>query len=162
RPLVAPELGGPIDQSVDGRLEFGPGLMLADPDGALVEIELPPGWPGPTGVITLSRSVIPGEAPTRSKLAGVSWHDDLGGMGAGYARALRGELHSALGSADDPTSRAVVELVARARIDHHPMRVEHHPADWTLLVTSAEFGDKLPIGFRGCHAALETIATEAV
>ncbi len=28
------------------------------------------------------------------------------------------------------------------------------PADWTLLITSGEFGDKLPIGFRGCHAAL--------
>src|SRR5206468_2000363 len=35
--------------------------------------------------------------------------------------------------------------------------------DWTLLVTSAEFGDKLPIGFRGCHAALATLpaGTEA-
>ena len=27
-------------------------------------------------------------------------------------------------------------------------------ADWTLLVTSGEYGDKLPIGFRGCHMRL--------
>jgi ribokinase len=110
-------------------------------------------------VIGLSRSVIPAQAPQRLTLSGVAWHDDLGGMGAGYAKALSGELHSALGPSDDPTSRAVAELVARAGITHHPIGVAGKPADWTLLVTSAEFGDKLPIGFRGCHAALETIAT---
>ena len=38
---------------------------------------------------------------------------------------------------------------------HRPIRVADHPADWTLLITSGEFGDKLPIGFRGCHAAVE-------
>jgi ribokinase len=33
--------------------------------------------------------------------------------------------------------------------------VPDHPADWTLLITSGGFGDKLPIGFRGCHLAVD-------
>src|SRR5215213_2119537 len=78
RPLLEPELGGPLDQSVDGRLEFGPGLTLADPGGPLIEIDLPAGWPGPTGVVHLSRSVIPAQAPSCLRLRAVAWHDDLG------------------------------------------------------------------------------------
>jgi sugar/nucleoside kinase (ribokinase family) len=31
-------------------------------------------------------------------------------------------------------------------------------ADWTLLITSGPHGDKLPIGFRGCHAAVDPSA----
>jgi ribokinase len=75
-------------------------------------------------------------------------------MGAGFAAALGGELISALGPEDDPTSRAVADRLARAGVAHRPIRVPDRPADWTLLITSAGFGDKLPIGFRGCHAAL--------
>ena len=88
-------------------------------------------------------------------MIGVGWSDDLGGMGAGYAAALGGTLIERTGPEDDPTSRAVVRLLAREGIDHQPIRVPDHAADWTLLVTSGEHGDKLPIGFRGCHAALE-------
>jgi len=89
----------------------------------------------------------------------LAWQDDLGGMGAGYAAALNGTLCSALGPESDPTSRAISRRLAEAGIDHHPIRVAGRSADWTLLVTSGEFGDKLPIGFRGCHAAL---APEAI
>ena len=90
----------------------------------------------------------------------MGWSDDLGGMGAGYASALGATLIGALGPEDDPTSRAVVRLLAREGIDHQPIRVPDHAADWTLLVTSGEYGDKLPIGFRGCHAALELASFE--
>jgi ribokinase len=79
-------------------------------------------------------------------------------MGAGFAAALGGKLVSALGPEDDPTSRAVSERLAAAGVRHQPIRVPDCAADWTLLVTSGEFGDKLPIGFRGCHAALESVA----
>ena len=34
-----------MDQSVDGRLEFGPGLTLVDPSGATIEVVLPGDWP---------------------------------------------------------------------------------------------------------------------
>ncbi len=85
---------------------------------------------------------------------GLSWHDDLGGMGAGFAAALGGELVSALGSETDPVSVAAVSTrLGEYGIRHRPIRVPHQPADWTLLLTSGPFGDKLPVGFRGCHAA---------
>jgi ribokinase len=84
----------------------------------------------------------------------VSGHDDLGGMGAGFAAALGGELVSVLGLETDPVSLAVSSRLADAGIVHRPIRVNHRPTDWTLLVTSGKFGDKLAVGFRGCHDGL--------
>ncbi|MBV8318465.1 MAG: carbohydrate kinase family protein, partial [Planctomycetaceae bacterium] len=161
RPLVDPALSPPLDQSVDGRWEFGEGLTLMDPIGSRIVVELPGGWPGPTGVVALSRPLPGGPPPWWRAVRGLSWHDDLGGMGAGFAAALGGELVSAVGPEDDPTSRVVADLLARAGIAHRPVRVPGRPADWTLLVTSGGFGDKLPIGFRGCHAALGSVPHEA-
>jgi hypothetical protein len=161
RPLVEPGFGPPLDQSVDGLWEFGPGLVLTDPDGRSIVVDPPDGWPGPSGTVSLSRPIAIGPERSRRDVRGVSWHDDLGGMGAGYAAALGGELHSALGPEDDSTSRAVAGLLARAGIAHRPIRVPDRPADWTLLITSAEHGDKLPVGFRGCHAALGSLADRA-
>ncbi len=76
-------------------------------------------------------------------------------MGAGYAAALGGLLHSALGPESDPTSRAVAERLERYRVANRPIRIADRTADWTLLITSGEFGDKLAFGFRGCHDALD-------
>ena len=87
--------------------------------------------------------------------AAANWHDDLGGMGAGYAAALHGTLFNVLGPEDDPTSRTVSQRLSAVGIAHSAIRVPDHPADWTLLITSGEFGDKLPIGFRGCHQAVD-------
>jgi ribokinase len=56
----------------------------------------------------------------------------------------------------------VARLLEAQGIAHRPIRVAGQAADWTLLVTSGPFGDKLPIGFRGCHAALDTVAPEAL
>jgi ribokinase len=163
RPLHDPGHGPPLDQSVDGRWMFGEGLTLIDPGGRTIAVTLPDDWPGPTGRVVLSDPIgEPDDAtPWRREVKAVSWHDDLGGMGAGFAAALGGELIGALGPDDDPTSRVVTALLARQRIDHRPIRLAGHPADWTLLVTSGGFGDKLPIGFRGCHAALSPEAPAA-
>ncbi|WP_406695775.1 PfkB family carbohydrate kinase [Singulisphaera sp. Ch08] len=158
QPLLESELGGPLDQSVDGQIRFGPGLSLIDPDGGLMELELPADWPGPTGQIALAQVITPPTSSMRRKVRGVSWSDDLGGMGAGYAAALGGDLISALGSEDDQTSQIISAQLARHEITHRPIRLPEHPADWTLLITSGKFGDKLPIGFRGCHAALTSLA----
>jgi sugar/nucleoside kinase (ribokinase family) len=154
RRLIDPALGPPIDQSVDGEWKFSgtSSLLLVDPGGYMLEIVLPGDWPGPTGEVHLAR-------PAREGLHGrrvvhsLAWHDDLGGMGAGYAAALNGTLWCALGPESDPTSQAISRRLAEAGIHHEPVRVAGRSADWTLLISSGEFGDKLPIGFRGCHAA---------
>ncbi|SIO61061.1 ribokinase [Singulisphaera sp. GP187] len=158
QPLLASDGGGPLDQSVDGRLRFGPGLTLVDPDGGLMELELPADWPGPTGRVELWRTVAPPGSSLRRTVRGISWSDELGGMGAGFAAALGGDLVSALGAEADRTSQVVATQLLRHGIPHHPIRFPEHPADWTLLITSGKFGDKLPIGFRGCHAALTSLA----
>ncbi len=155
RPLVAPALGPPIDQSVDGSLGFAGGrnLELTDPSGYTIEIALPSGWPGPSGRIELERGIRAG-ATGRRAVSGLSWTDDLGGMGAGYATALAGTLCCALGPEDDLISQVIASLLDRQAIAYSTIRVADHGADWTLLVSSGMHGDKLPIGFRGCHAAL--------
>jgi ribokinase len=132
-------------------------IEIIDPSGNSIEITPPAGWPGPFGTVAVSAKLCPG-AGSRRTVKGLSMSEDLGGMGAGYARALQGTLFSALGSADDSTSRVVAAHLARHRLVHQPIRLEDRPADWTLLVTSGEHGDKLAIGFRGCHAALQSDA----
>jgi ribokinase len=155
RSLIAPSTGGTVDQSVDGRLRFDPtgGLTVVDPAGYRLLVELPDYWPGPTGEVTIDRAICEGMTGERS-VEGLAWHDDLGGMGAGFAAALGGELTSALGVDQDPLSEMIERLLASARIAHHAIRIPDREADWTLLISSGEFGDKLPIGFRGCHASL--------
>ena len=159
RPLVDPAFEGrPLDGSVDGRwLEAVEGLTLLDPLGNRLVVELPGDWPGPSGTVELSRPLSKRGGWSRT-IPALSWRDDLGGMGAGFAAALGGELVSALGPESDPTSRAIVRLLGTAGVAHRPIRVEGKPADWTLLITSGEHGDKLPIGFRGCHASLPDLA----
>ncbi len=161
RPLVEPASGSgsPIDQSVDGSLGFtgNSNLELVDAAGYTIEIAVPPGWPGPTGRIKLEQEIRAG-ATGRQAVSGLSWLDDLGGMGAGYAAALGGRVHSALGPRDDPISQVVEGLLDQQAIAHSAIRVPARPADWTLLVSSGGHGDKLPIGFRGCHAALDPVS----
>ena len=155
RPLIDPALGPPLDQSVEGVCEFGmnPVLDLFDPLGYTISIDLPAGWPGPTGAIRLNGSIGKGLRDRRF-VRGLAWNDDLGGMGAGYAAALGGQLYSALGPETDPRSQSILRKLVEYGLTHHPIRVNGATADWTLLVSSGPFGDKLPIGFRGCHASL--------
>jgi ribokinase len=162
RPLVSPELGPPLDQSVDGVARFAEGAIieLREPSGHVIEVALPEDWPGPSGTIELSYDLSTGRAGRRP-VRGTGWGDDLGGMGAGYASALKGRLHSALREERDATSEVVVRLLGEQEINHEPFRIRGHPGDWTLLVTSGEHGDKLAVGFRGCHAAIEADSIQA-
>jgi hypothetical protein len=155
RPLFGPFLGPPFDQSTDGEWKFTSTrrIDVIDASGYTLEIELPDDWPGPTGDVSLTTSLREGATGVR-RLRALDWHDDLGGMGAGYAAALEGTLFSALGPDGDPTSQAVSRRLKQFGITHKAIRVAERPADWTLLITSGEFGDKLPIGFRGCHQAV--------
>jgi len=156
RRLLASASDQPLDRSVEGR--FRPGkaeaLTLVDPTGAAIEIRPPDGWPGPLGIIDLDHEI--GAAPGElRRVEAVSWLDDLGGMGAGFASALGGTLVSALGPDADPMSRSISTLLDTHGVAREGPRVDGRSADWTLLVSSGEHGDKLAVGFRGCHAALE-------
>lgn len=153
-PLTAPGCGCPLDGSVEGALTPGRDLRLVDPIGGSITIDLPESWRGPTGTARLASPLVPGGGPWRRRVGASSWHDDLGGMGAGFAAALGGELVSVLGLETDPVGLAVSSLLADAGIVHRPIRVVDRPSDWTLLVTSGGFGDKLAVGLRGCHDGL--------
>jgi sugar/nucleoside kinase (ribokinase family) len=157
RPLVDPEHDASLDQSIEGVWTFGPGLKLVDDEGSSIKIELPADWPGPTGGVGLRGLLGASPGGWCRLVRGVAWHDDLGGMGAGFAAALGGTLVSALGAVDDPMSRCISNCLENEGVVHHAIRVEDRPADWTLLLTSGPFGDKLAVGFRGCHAAVETL-----
>ncbi len=160
RPLVDPGLDAPpLDGSVDGAwLARGDGLALLDPLGNRIVVGLPADWPGPSGTVGLSKALAVGHPGWTRAVRATAWADDLGGMGSGFAAALGGELISTLGPEDDPASRAISALLAGAGVAHHPIRAVGHAADWTLLITSGEHGDKLPVGFRGCHASLAGLA----
>ncbi|MEO6810178.1 MAG: PfkB family carbohydrate kinase [Isosphaeraceae bacterium] len=153
-PLIDPGLGGPLDGSIEGTLTPGPGLRLVDPLDGSITIDLPGSWLGPTGTVRLARPLVKGAESWNRKIVASSCHDDLGGMGAGFAAALGGELVSVLGPETDPVSLAVSSRLADAGVVHRPIRVKDRPTDWTLLVTSGGFGDKLAVGFRGCHDGL--------
>src|SRR4051794_36672928 len=133
RRLVDPALGGrPLDGSVDGTWAGpGDGLVLRDPAGSRIIVALPGDWPGPTGTVALGRPLSEATGWTREVVA-LDWGDHLGGMGAGFAAALGGELVSAIGPDDDPTSRAIAGLLRDHGIRHHPILVAGHAADWTL------------------------------
>jgi ribokinase len=159
RRLVDPDLGEqPLDGSVDGRMiQDGDWLLLIDPIANKLNLQIPPGWTGPTGTVELSRRLAKPPGGWSRTVRALNWQDDLGGMGAGYAAALGGELISALGPVSDPHSQAIADRLTKAGVTYHPIRVKDKTADWTLLITSGEHGDKLPIGFRGCHASLENL-----
>ncbi|HEU5118074.1 MAG TPA: sugar kinase, partial [Isosphaeraceae bacterium] len=161
-PLVDPSQGGPLDRSMEARGLSGDGssLRLVDSRGSILEIEPPPLWPGPGGSLRLAGALVTPGGWSR-QVRGTDWLDDLGGMGAGYAKALNGVLVSALGAESDPMSTRIRDLMDEAAVINRPVRVPDRAADWTLLVTSGASGDKLPIGFRGCHAALSELSTPA-
>ncbi len=166
-PLVASEQGGPLDRSQDGRLVdkaeiegIKPDLLtIADANRSRLVIAPPTGWPGPFGMIRLDDPLLADdlEPGWTRRLQATAWEDDLGGMGAGYAAAFEGTLISAVGPPDDPVTLTIQHKLAEVSTIAHSPIVMNHPADWTLLVTSGRHGDKLPIGFRGCHAALENL-----
>lgn len=151
-PLVPPEQGGPLDGSARAvvRNDRPGGLVLKDSVGQIIEVATPADWPGPTGTIGLAGPFL-GEPPAWDvrRVTAVSWTDDLGGMGAGYAAALGGELRCVLGDPADGRSETIVGLLDRHAVAHRALRRKGTEAEWSLVVSSGPHGDKLAIGFRG-------------
>ncbi|MDB5351619.1 MAG: sugar kinase, ribokinase [Planctomycetota bacterium] len=151
---------GTVDGSYDGQL-IGErrDIFIEDGDRTTINLSPPTGWPGPLGRIRLSRplSIERNRGENHRDAIGVAWNDDLGGMGAGFAAALQGELVSAVGSDDDEFTQAILARLEGEGIAHRPITVANRATDWSLIVSSGRFGDKLAIGFRGCHAALSNL-----
>ncbi len=148
RPLVDPAIGGVIDRSAPGRWEEGharPDLLITGLAEGEIQVEPPADWPGRLGTIRVGSEGGDGSCRT---VVGVAWHDDLGGMGAGFAKAFGGTLHLPLGDDEDPINHRILRLLDDAGIKCRPIHIPDRLGEWTLLVTSGEFGDKLPIGFR--------------
>jgi sugar/nucleoside kinase (ribokinase family) len=149
----------PLDRGILGRLGGESGerdLRLLAPDGSL-RIRVPSPGHGLGGDLIGLADPLGGGTPfgDRALTAAVP-EADLGGMGAGYAKAFDGVLISALGDPEvDPVSRQVTGLLRSHGIRARPIVVPGRAADWTLLATSGAHGDKLAVGFRGCHASLE-------
>ena len=120
-------------------IEDQTGKMGIDFDGANVEaiqtVNEPTAAPSSgSGVVAGVLSALASSSSTYTRKETILPADipvyALGGMGAGYAAALGGELISALGPEDDPASAAVAGLLARQQIPHTPVRVVGHPADY--------------------------------
>lgn len=178
-PLIDPTVGGAIDRSVTARPDFdslrsrmreptpdrldplafegGQGrrrddLIVYGLDEGEIRVDLPDDWPGPAAVFRADeRMLSKGEEATIRRVRGVAWHDDLGGMGAGYAKAFGGRLAWIAGEEGDVTGRVVSGLLDRHGIEHGPIHVPDRFSGWTLLITSGEHGDKLALGVRDPH-----------
>ncbi len=164
RPLIDPALGPPLDQSVDGEWKFGtnPTLELVDPADYTLEID-------PAGRLARAdRQSSPGTPDSRRRhTAGelcAVWPGRM--IWAGWEPATPPHCTGRCGAhwARNRTRRARRSHGdwPRLALIHQPIRVPGRSADWTLLISSGEFGDKLPIGFRGCHAALTPESLDAV
>ncbi len=149
-PMIDPAIGGVIDRSVMGRSvpscgEGKPSIGIIGLPEGLIHVALPDDWPGPFEVVTVGPC---GPSGSTRLLRCLDWHDDLGGMGAGFAKALGGTLNLVIGDGSDPTNERIIDLLQTADIEVEPLIVPGRACEWTLLITSGAFGDKLPIGFR--------------
>ena len=101
-PLVDPEQGPPIDQSVDGELGIGegPGLLLVDSSGGSIVIELPGDWPGPFGRVELRGNLWRLESSSGARYAAcpgtTTWE--------AWARATRRLCEERSGARSGPTT----------------------------------------------------------
>ena len=136
---VRPALGPSLDQSVDGQWKFAAtgGFELIDPAGTRWRSHCP--TIGRAQPARPARRAAPrGRQRGRRSLRGIAWHDDLGGMGAGYAAALDGALSARWGRRPiRPAGQSRSGWPAR-RSNTRQSESPDHAADWTLLVTSGE------------------------
>lgn len=145
----------PIDLGSDGVLETDSQdcLAIVCPNGASLKVAGLRARGIPTGLLKTLHNVLP--AGFSNMVKAVETVEDLGGMGAGFAAALGGRLVSALPAGSDTISAHIRQQLEHFGIDHSPAIGSGQPqADSTFIISSGPFGDKLPIGLRGCHAGL--------
>lgn len=159
RPLLAQSVGDPeprvLDQSLpaaDVTARDDDRLCIMGPTGDRLMIEPAPARV-PAVTCTLCEPVLArllgGE--TRQTVAqtfgAVRCDRQLGGMGAGYAKALGGVLRMPLGGAPDAVGCEVLAALAHHQIPAVPSLLAECASDTSLLLLSP-YGDKLAIGVR--------------
>lgn len=151
RPLAP---GRRLDGSMDGMLTLGESSAhIEDRAGGVLSLRGLDLVGRPLGGVRVDGTI--GLEPHHERTVDVvSDRDDLGGMGAGFASAFGGILVSALGPIGEPIGSRVAAMLTSQGIEHRPVRVPATTSDWSLIVSSGPFGDKLAIGFRGCHAGM--------
>lgn len=145
----------PIDLGSDGVLTIDSehSLMIVCPNGASLTVSALEGRGIPTGRLWTLHDVLP--TVYSDTILAFESVEDLGGMGAGFAAALSGRLVSAIAGEWDSISARIRHQLERFGIDHSPVIVSSQSqADSTFIISSGPFGDKLPIGLRGCHAGM--------
>ncbi len=167
-PLLPPELETTVDRSarvLSGQLDApiaGGSLTIADETGRHLIFEGRPGVAIPSGFIEIEGSLSDrGSLDLRQHLTALSITEDLGGMGAGFAKALDGDLHAILGDQAERSTQKVQELIKQADLRATISYVHGKPSDSTLLISSGPHGDKLAIGFRGCLDKVDLGSSDA-
>ncbi len=145
RPLLA---NGVLDRSAMGRWNLQNDSKIVAIEGlttGTIELEFGDDWPGHRGSLIVG-DVSSTESPHRVRC--LSWHDDLGGMGAGYAKAFGARLRLLVGDESDAINTGILARLAAEGIVTEPVVQPGRMGEWTLMITSGPHGDKLPIGFR--------------
>lgn len=141
-------------------------LFLAGPAGDAVCVILPPSWQAEASTIQLAEPILArlhGDAavPMTSLLNARAVRRQLGGMGAGYARALRAMLCLPLGRDDEGAE--LLSALGEEDIVTAPRYLDD-PTDASLVLLS-HAGDKLATGMRAAithwQAAVEDHALAA-
>lgn len=145
----------------DGRLE------ILGPTGDCLTLMLPPDAAGCAATYELAEPVLarhdgPETEPLRADYLVRAVTRELGGMGAGYAKALEGDLRMPLGATDgqpDGVGEEALSLLARHDITCHPAWVPGVESDTSLLLQTGG-GDKLAIGVRRAMPAWTVTAED--
>ena len=110
-----------------------------------------------TGTITVDRQLAVAQA-WRHRI-GLAAHRILpGGMGAGFAAALKSRVVAALGANDsqepDADGQQLIERLRDAAVRLNPQLIQDVKTDTTVLLSSGPHGDKLPVGRRRAAGSL--------
>ncbi len=131
-------------------------ILLEGPNGDRMEFQLPPAYRQAGATYHAREPVLARllKSDTARPVVGtypvLSFGEELGGMGAGYATALAGVLRMPLGTTGavpDATGRAVLEKLAQYGIASLPCLLPHCASDTSLVIYTAR-GDKLAVGAR--------------
>ncbi|MEI6519163.1 MAG: PfkB family carbohydrate kinase [bacterium] len=150
---IVPELPFPLDQSLPVKPIFPDNsltIRLTSEIGDYLVINLPVNSPDIGGTYNLREAILSRRCgkdcqPIINTIFADACFQQLGGMGAGYAKATGGLLRMPLG--DDSLGNRLCDILFSHGIVSKPAILPGHSSDSSLLIQS-QTGDKLAVGFR--------------